>query len=731
MGISNRMEGWLYLIRLNRLGLQYSRKRYFILEKSCLKNFKSKPKINAQVPLRCAVIDSCIRVTDCGRESYHRKVLFIFTLYNNSDQNDQLKFGATSPEEAARWIHSLQNVAFTAEQSSVACTPMHAQPFRLSFSKKAIHQNCYHRTHSSFVNMDAITSDVIAPSSWKIFGCENGLRLFTEAKDVHSSGVSWGENPAIMAVGIVPGSSEAVFQTIMSLGPERLEWDFFFHKGNVIERLDGHTDIVHVMLHCDSLPWGMRQRDLLYRRYWRREDDGSYVILYHSVYHKNCPPQPGYVRATVKSGGYVISPANQGKESVVKHMLSIDWRLWRSYIRKAPARDVTISMLGRIAALRELFRAKTGLFSSGYLSSKHASDNDLPQLEKEEIKSEIENAQKLIKVEEEDSFEDEHNNACVATSSLMGLHDMGDEFFDVPGPSADEKPENEWSSDLSPDRHYPDKQQPQLSSATVLVKKWHGLAVQKKGYMELQEASREENRASFCYGTTLAKDGSCNSPCSWTTADPSSFLIRGNSYLQDRQKVKAKGCMMQIVGADWLRSDKREDNLGGRTGGIVQKSAEQGKPDFFLIINFQVPGATSHNLALYFMIKTPLEEIPLLEQFVNGDDAYRASRFKLIPYISEGSWIVKQSVGKKACLVGQALKVNFIRGKNYLELDIDAGSSTVARGVVNLVLGYLNNLVIELAFLIQANTQDELPEALLGACRLNHLNISKAVLAEK
>lgn len=36
-----------------------------------------------------------------------------------------------------------------------------------------------------------------------------------------------------------------------------------------------------------------------------------------------------------------------------------------------------------------------------------------------------------------------------------------------------------------------------------------------------------------------------------------------------------------------------------------------------------------------------------------------------------------------------------------LQLGIDIGSSTVARGVVSLVLGYLNNLVIEMAFLIQ------------------------------
>lgn len=131
------------------------------------------------------------------------------------------------------------------------------------------------------------------------------------------------------------------------------------------------------------------------------------------------------------------------------------------------------------------------------------------------------------------------------------------------------------------------------------------------------------------------------------------------------------------------------------------------------------------------MIKTPLEDNPLLHKFVNGDDAFRNSRFKLIPYISKGSWIVKQSVGKTACLLGRALEVNYYRGRNYLEIQVDVGSSTVATGVASLVLGYLNNLVIEMAFLIQGETEEELPEFLLGTCRLNHLDVSKSVVVKK
>ena len=49
----------------------------------------------------------------------------------------------------------------------------------------------------------------------------------------------------------------------------------------------------------------------------------------------------------------------------------------------------------------------------------------------------------------------------------------------------------------------------------------------------------------------------------------------------------------------------------------------------------QVPGSTTYSLALYYMMDTPLEKVPLLERFVNGDDAFRNSRFKLIPYISK------------------------------------------------------------------------------------------------
>ncbi|RZR70738.1 hypothetical protein BHM03_00001215 [Ensete ventricosum] len=486
-----------------------------------------------------------------------------------------------------------------------------------------------------------------------------------------------------MAIGVVDATPEAIFRAVMSLGPSRSEWDFCFDHGSVIEHLDGHTDIIHKKLRGDWLPWGMKPRDLLVRRYWRREEDGTYVILYHSVFHRKCQPQKGYARACLKSGGYVISPINHGKESVVKHMLAIDWKFWLPYIFTSSAKNITIRMLERVAEQKVDISLSLTEDVEGNV-----------QLPVENRKSE----------ERTEGSQESDTKPASMSGSFLELTDAADEFFDFPDEPEYDKQEDMWPSDS------------QLQHQVV----------QRRGYMDLQEAPIGD-AASCSYGSTLQKDFSFSLPCSWASADPSTFLIRGRTYLHDHKKIAVNDTLMKMVAADWLKSDKREDDLGGRAGSIVQKYAAQGGREFFFIVNIQVPGSTTYSLALYYMTHLPVESIPLLKKFVRGDDAYRNSRFKLIPHITKGSWIVKQSVGKKACLVGRALEINYFHGTNYLELGIDIGSSTVARGVVSLVLGYLSNLVIEMAFLIQGNTEEELPEFLLGTCRLNHLDASKAI----
>lgn len=70
-------------------------------------------------------------------------------------------------------------------------------------------------------------------------------------------------------------------------------------------------------------------------------------------------------------------------------MLAVDWKCWKSILNKASAKSITIQMLGGVAALRELFRAKAGNGSHEYLSGEMTLDIGVPLNEKEEIKTEV------------------------------------------------------------------------------------------------------------------------------------------------------------------------------------------------------------------------------------------------------------------------------------------------------------------------------------------------------
>jgi Protein ENHANCED DISEASE RESISTANCE 2, C-terminal len=51
---------------------------------------------------------------------------------------------------------------------------------------------------------------------------------------------------------------------------------------------------------------------------------------------------------------------------------------------------------------------------------------------------------------------------------------------------------------------------------------------------------------------------------------------------------------------------------------------------------------------------------------------------------------------------------------SYLETDVEIGSSSVAASVTRLSIGYAKTLVVELAWAIQGENEEELPEVILG-----------------
>lgn len=54
--------------------------------------------------------------------------------------------------------------------------------------------------------------------------------------------------------------------------------------------------------------------------------------------------------------------------------------------------------------------------------------------------------------------------------------------------------------------------------------------------MDLQGTAPDDMSHCF-YGATLPKDATCTALSSWAMAEAPTFLIRGESYLHDSQKV--------------------------------------------------------------------------------------------------------------------------------------------------------------------------------------------------
>jgi len=176
----------------------------------------------------------------------------------------------------------------------------------------------------------------------------------------------------------------------------------------------------------------------------------------------------------------------------------------------------------------------------------------------------------------------------------------------------------------------------------------------------------------------------------WSVPTASDFSIRGSNYLQDRKKIPAKEPFGKLVAVDWLFDDRKIIDVCSRQRGTFKSSLEKycNAKSIIFAINLQVPAGRRHfSLVLYYKIEAVFMEGAMMESFVSCDDKYRNSRFKLIPNVSTGPWIVQSSVGRKPLIVGGALRVDYHKNADYFEVDIDIGSSAVASSIVRFVLG--------------------------------------------
>ncbi|ONI05749.1 hypothetical protein PRUPE_5G022400 [Prunus persica] len=637
-------------------------------------------------------------------------MVYVLSVYNKKEKYIRITMAAFNIQEALIWKEKIEYVIDQHQGSQVAngnkyisfeyksgmdngrtaSSSDHESQFSAQEDEDDAHPNLSRRTtigngppESIFDWTRELDSDLSNQSNnnqafsrkhWRLLQCQNGLRIFEELLEVDYLPRSCSR--AMKAVGVVEATCEEIFELVMSMDGTRFEWDCSFQYGSLVEEVDGHTAVLYHRLQLDWFPMFVWPRDLCYVRYWRRNDDGSYVVLFRSREHENCGPQPGYVRAHIESGGFNISPLkprNGRPRTQVQHLMQIDLKGWGVGYAPSFQQHCLLQVLNSVAGLREWF-------------SQTDERNAPPR-----IPVMVNMSSASVSSRKGQKLHDSSINSANRNSVMMDDYSDEDEEFQI-AEAEQEAYQNGLENDM------------------------------KKTAVEEEPADQMDLS---CFSGNLRHDDHDKARDCWKVSDGSNFRVRSKHFCYDKTKIPAGKHLMDLVAVDWFKDTKRMDHVARRQGCAAQVASEKGL--FSIIFNLQVPGSTHYSMVFYFVTK---ELVPgsLLQRFVDGDDEFRTSRLKLIPSVPKGSWIVRQSVGSTPCLLGKAVDCNYIRGPKYLEIDVDIGSSTVANGVLGLVIGVITTLVVDMAFLVQANTTDELPERLIGAVRVSHIDLKSAIV---
>jgi len=261
----------------------------------------------------------------------------------------------------------------------------------------------------------------------------------------------------------------------------------------------------------------------------------------------------------------------------------------------------------------------------------------------------------------------------------------------------------------------------------------------------------------------------------WRSPDASIFLVRDEQYLNPSaggHKQPSASALFDLVALDLLKTDP--DALA-RTGasGIAPPPENVARcPDAYLlsphgqrrlrscpmvfILNIMVPGPTYTCLVTYWAcpkgssweaaLRQHREatdgEIESVRMLLEGDDEYPDTRFKLAPIVEKGPWAVRAAVGGKPCLLGTKVRVPIHRSPTrisdpggvsgsippYVEVDVDVGSSTVARHVVGLAHGASKMLTVHLGVSSEPKVPEELPERILACVTLDSVDMAQPSL---
>ncbi|KAL8502583.1 hypothetical protein ACS0TY_021647 [Phlomoides rotata] len=709
-------SGWVYHLGVNKIGHEYCHFRFLTIRGKYLEMYKRDPHENRGIkPIRRGVIGHTLMVEELGRRRANHGDIYVLGFYSRLDEEKKGEIACATAGDARKWMeafdHAKQMVEYEISRASNLRNKLNMEdglnleghrprvrhyarglkklirigqgPETLLSKASRLDGNNVNRYFDSDGN-----GDVVEAHEWRCVRTINGVRIFEDAASSKT-----GKGIVVKAVGVVDASADTVFEVVLSPDRHRrYEWDTLTGDLELVDSINGHYDVLYGTFDPRYLTWWQSKRDFVFSRQWFRGQDGTYTILQFPSVHKKKPPRPGYKRTKINPSSWEISnlktPSSLNTaKCLVTQTLEINpkgWFKWRNKHCQEFEKTVPYALLCQVSGLKEYVGANpeiTSELSTTIVQSK--SDLSESNSEFEDAEATFEEFYDATDSSSED--EDSDNEIEVNQDKKIKLRNISWAIASLTLKRAS-----------APDSSVLDRDVPPINLDSD---QFHGT----------MKRAKDES------------DKNC-----WSSPDGSGFMIRGKAYLKDSMKVKGGEPLLKLIAVDWFKVEDCGTKVALHPKSLVQSAAGKKLP-FIFVVNLEVPSKPNYSLVLYYAADRPVNKTSLLGKFIDGNDMFRDSRFKLIPSIVEGYWMVKRAVGTKACLLGKAVTCNYLRQDNFLEMDVDIGSSSVARGVISLVLGYITSIVVDLAIVIEAKEEAELPEYILGTVRLNRIQLDSAV----
>ena len=707
--------GWVYHLGVNSIGHEYCHLRFLFIRGKCVSMYKRDPAQNPGIkPIRQGIIGPTLMVEERGPRKVNNGDFYVIRFYNRLDETRKGEIACATTEEAHSWMEAFQQAKTQAEYElsrEVSARNKLNQETEINLEGHRHIMRRYASGLRKFIRIgqgpetllrisskffgssdgfEGDTGDAVEAHNWKCVRTVSGTRVFEDIAS-HKNG----KGILAKSVGVIDATADNVFEVFLNTDQrKRYEWDMLMGDLELVESYDGHYDVVYGTYDPKYLTRWHSKRDFIFSRQWFYAQDGTYTILQFPAIHKKKPPRLGYRRTKINPSTWEIRNLNTPMGSniprcLVTHTVEINsttWHRWKNNQCTKFEKTIPYALLCQVAGLKEYIGANPELHQQDSLTVGHS------------------------KVPSISMSRDEYESS-----------EVQDEFFDA---IAAKSSTSDEESDEDNNLEHKDRKLNNISCAMTSVSLDQTIAPHVFKELDPNASPIKFDESDFHGSLRKGKDE--NDQNCWTSPTGEGFKIRGKNYLKDNSKVVGGDPLLKLVEVDWLKVDKPADRVALHRTSMVQSKVGKKLP-FILVFNLQVPAKPNYSLVLYYASERPINKDSLLDKFLEGNDMFRDSRFKLIPSIVEGYWMVKRAVGTKACLLGKAVTCKYFRQDNFLEIDVDIGSSSVARSVIGLVLGYVTSLVVDLAILIEAKDESELPEYILGTVRLNRIRPESAI----